>query len=253
MSAWKESLSSLVPMSLEDMEGVSLLNRQDSKYAFPLALLGEVLERAAAHYRILDTDNTRLIRYENRYFDTPDFALFADHHNGKRPRYKFRYRRYVESNLCFFERKFKNNKGRTLKKRVTVAGISNRLDQPGISELLERTPYRAAQLDPVLDLDFQRFTLSSHAMTDRCTVDTGLSIRRGDRSVHFPELVICEVKQSRASRDTPLVRALESLHIAPLSLSKYCLGLLYLQPGIRYNRFKQKTLRLQRLTTIAHA
>jgi hypothetical protein len=240
-------------MSLEDMEGISLLNRQDSKYAFNQALLGEVLERAAAHYRILDTDASRLIRYQNRYFDTPDFALFSDHHNGKRPRYKFRYRRYVQSDLCFFERKFKNNKGRTLKKRVVVQGISDGLEQPGIAELLERTPYRSGQLQPVLDLDFQRFTLASHAMNDRCTIDTGLSIRRGNRSVHFPELVICEIKQSRFSRDNALVRALESLHIAPLSLSKYCLGLLYLQPGVRYNRFKEKTLHLQRLTTIAHA
>lgn len=240
-------------MSLVDMESISLLNRQDTKYAFPHAQLGEVLSRIEPHYRVLETEASRIITYQNRYFDTPEFKLFLDHHNGKRNRYKFRYRRYEQSDLCFFERKFKNNKGRTLKKRVVVNAITPHLNQPGIAELLERTPYSAQDLIPVLDLDFDRFTLASHAMNDRCTLDLGLSIRRDGRSVHFPELVICEIKQGRFSRDNPLVRALESLHIAPLSLSKYCLGLLYLQPGIRYNRFKEKTLRLQRITTIAHA
>jgi len=253
MSAWKDVLAGMAPMSLEEMDSISLLNRQDTKYAFPLAQLGEVLLRTAPHYRVLETDAGRLLGYQNRYFDTPTFKLFLDHHNGKRNRYKFRYRLYVDSNLCFFERKFKNSKGRTLKKRVVVPEFTNHLNQPGIAEILQLTPYSAQDLMPVLDLDFHRFTLASHAMNDRCTFDLGLSIHRQGRSVHFPELVICEIKQGRFSRNNPLVRALESLHIAPLSLSKYCLGMLYLQPGIRYNRFKEKTLRLQRITTIAHA
>ena len=47
-----------------------------------------------------------------------DFDLYHRHHIGRSNRFKVRSRRYVESDLCFFEVKYRNNKGRTIKNRI---------------------------------------------------------------------------------------------------------------------------------------
>lgn len=249
MTLWSDQLDAMDPISLLEMEAMSLLNRQDSKYLFSRQHLAEVLEEAAPDYRVLVPGQTPRVGYLNRYFDTEDFELYRQHHNGKANRYKFRYRQYRDSGLTFFELKFKNNKRRTIKTRSAVPDVSDRLDLPETLELLKTTPYRPEMLQPALDIAFTRFTLINRKMVDRCTLDTGLRIRRGDREVHFPDLVICEVKQDKQRRDNDLIRIFERRHIAPVGLSKFCLGVIHLVPGQKTNRFKPKLLRLNRITT----
>ncbi|MBK6987513.1 MAG: VTC domain-containing protein [Bacteroidetes bacterium] len=104
-------LSAFDPISLKQMDGVSLQDRLDTKFMFKDSLLPALLERMKENYFVLEIKGKRYNHYETLYFDTSDFGLYLRHHNGRVNRYKFRSRRYVESDLNFFEIKFKNNKG----------------------------------------------------------------------------------------------------------------------------------------------
>jgi len=100
------------------MDRVALMDRIDSKYIFNIHELPGFLEKLRPYYAVLDINEQEIFSYESLYFDTPNFDLYRFHHRGKLNRFKFRIRKYVESNLLFFEVKFKNNKGRTYKSRI---------------------------------------------------------------------------------------------------------------------------------------
>jgi hypothetical protein len=48
--------------------------------------------------------------YLTLYFDTESFDNYIAHHNGKRPRFKIRMRKYVSSGFSFLEVKEKDNR-----------------------------------------------------------------------------------------------------------------------------------------------
>ena len=96
MNSILQTLNQMESISLQEIEAISLLNRQDSKYAFTRDQLQMVLEKTPEYYRVLDPSTGRLVSYYNRYFDTPEYKMYLDHQRGKRNRYKFRYRQYRE-------------------------------------------------------------------------------------------------------------------------------------------------------------
>ena len=79
------------------------MNRTDIKFVFAESELPFFLEQLKTDYRVLDVEGFRMSRYESLYFDTENFDLFHHHQRGKANRHKIRYRRYVESDLNFFE------------------------------------------------------------------------------------------------------------------------------------------------------
>ena len=114
-------LEALQPITLEEMEGIKLMNRIDSKYLTDEATLLHILDRAAeAGYRVLVTEGMRISPYESVYYDTAGLRMFYDHHNRRLVRQKVRTRSYVNSGDTFLEIKRKNNKGRTKKKRMGI-------------------------------------------------------------------------------------------------------------------------------------
>ena len=114
--ALQKFIEKFEPITLEEMESVKLMDRVDTKYVFPFSQLPHILDEMKSYYRLLDINNIRMHRYESLYYDTNDFQLYAKHQSGRLNRYKLRFRKYVDSNgLTFFEIKFKNNKGRTIK------------------------------------------------------------------------------------------------------------------------------------------
>jgi hypothetical protein len=107
----RDLLNGFEPITLAEMDGVKLMDRTDQKFIFHISKLPDLLRAVQQNYRALEVSGTRMSRYETLYFDTPEYTLFTQHHNGKTNRYKIRMRRYVESDLQFFEVKHKNNKG----------------------------------------------------------------------------------------------------------------------------------------------
>ena len=109
------------PVSLEEMDSVSLLNRIDSKYLTDERTLEGILADAQrCGYRALVADGEMISHYDTIYYDTPGHQMFLDHRNQRLVRQKVRTREYLASGRTFLEIKRKNNKGRTKKKRIGI-------------------------------------------------------------------------------------------------------------------------------------
>jgi len=112
------------PITLEEMSGIRLMNRIDTKFVTTLPVLMQLLQMAQGEYRVQEIGQERNMRYDTTYFDTLDFNMFHVHQTGHTGRQKLRFRTYVSSNLQFMEVKTKNNHGRTKKKRIQVTDMS---------------------------------------------------------------------------------------------------------------------------------
>lgn len=233
------------PITLEEIDTVRLMNRLDTKYFFKASLILSILEKVLPYYRILEINGIRQFEYFTRYFDTPDFRLYYDHHNGRLNRYKIRQRRYDATGQEFFEIKFKNNKGQTYKSRIenTHQMIFN---EESISFLEKKTPFKAAELNEILANQFIRITLVNNNLTERATIDYHLSFINHTTAKSFPKVGILEIKQDFTSKKSMLTEVMHELHIQPDSFSKYCTGVVSLyQPQVKINAFKPKLLKMQ--------
>jgi len=245
------ALADYAPVSLDEMDSVKLMDRSDTKFTFHAAALPAVLEEMKAHYRVLEVAGHRRIRYESVYFDTDGRSLYHHHQCGRLNRYKVRYRRYVESGIRFFEIKYKNNKGRTVKSRIRDDAPGEVISAAADTFLRSRTPMTAGMLHPEVHIDFTRITLVNRASPERVTIDTGIVFHNGYRE-SLDHLVIAEAKQERTRRSA-FVECMRRRRIRPGSLSKYCFAVATLHPGIRQNNFKEKLNHIHKLTHDAAA
>jgi len=240
-------LQSFESISLDEMDKVKLMDRMDTKFVYPVELVPEILEEASQYYKILDIKGKRLFLYDTLYLDTFDDQMYLDHHNGNLNRFKVRYRNYVDSNKIFLEVKFKNNKGRTIKKRIKRKSIE-KLDTKKAKAFVEaRSPYLYESLEPKMWSSFRRLTLVHKRIHERATVDVELSYRKDQEEIDASFFSIAEVKQSRISEDSDLMRILLKHRIYPTPFSKYCMGRTLLDPTLKNNRFKLKLVTLNKL------
>jgi hypothetical protein len=112
-------------ISLQEMDGVRLMNRTDTKFMISREQLEQLLSGLNTNYRVLEVEGILINRYKTLYFDTPDFLCYRQHHSGKRNRFKVRKREYVESHISYLEYKEKTNKGRTIKSRIKLGEIAD--------------------------------------------------------------------------------------------------------------------------------
>ena len=234
------------PVSLEELDQVRLMDRVETKFVLNLNRLPQVLQEMESGYRILDTAATRIHTYKTVYFDTPALKLYQLHHQGKLNRYKIRFRKYCNSELSFFEIKFKNNRGRTIKKRILQRNCETIIDGKAKALIKVRTPFDPDSLAPVLEIRYDRMTFVNRDFTERITLDTGLTFRKGSEEYAIPDLCIAEVKQER-SEPAGFPCLMHRIHVQPLSVSKFCLGIIHLYPEIRKNNFKPKLLYIQKI------
>src|SRR5690349_10066554 len=140
------------------MDSVKLQDRVDTKFMFKENILEMILKGMLNDYRILEVANHRYSNYETLYFDTDDFSLYRQHHNGKLNRFKFRSRKYVESDLHFFEVKFKSNKGRTVKERIKHHEIVKDLEGKAKEFLVEASGHDAGNYKAKIWVNYRRHT-----------------------------------------------------------------------------------------------
>lgn len=239
-------LCSFEPITLSEMDGVKLLDRIDTKFVFNYNHLPDILENLGKYYKILDVNGVKKNKYETLYFDTPDFKLYLDHHNGRNNRYKVRYRKYVDSDLVYFEVKYKNNKGRTIKSRVKRSNINDIIEGKAATLVNVNTPLFPEGLEPKLWVNYSRITLVNKLSTERLTLDLDLQFKNGEREHSYKSLVIAEVKQEDI-RSSPFHDLMKRNHIREGSISKYCFGVIDLIDGIKKNKFKSKLLTLNKV------
>jgi hypothetical protein len=246
MSTIDEIVAPFEPISLEKMDEVKLLNRMDTKFVFNAEKLSCILAQLYSSYYILEISQVRLQRYETLYFDTPEYGLYLDHHNKRLNRFKVRSRKYVDSGLSYFEIKFKTNKGRTIKHRNRQQGPLEEITGKQERLLTSYTKLTPEMLAPVLRVNFSRITLVNHGMSERVTIDTGLTFKNGSFERFYPGVVIAEVKQERSGFSF-ISKILRNEHVPGTKISKYCLGIISLNSHIKQNNFKQKLHHLNKL------
>lgn len=247
LNSIEDTLLSFQPITLKEMDGVSLMNRTDTKFVFEAELLPKILEKVSPFYRSLEIASNRYANYKTDYFDTHQFGLYIAHHNGKQNRYKIRYREYVGSDLSFLEVKFKNNKGKTLKSRIKSWVDKENISETDNSFLQEKTPFSKEELKHVLTNNFSRITLVSKTDKERLTIDFSLQFKDDTTHKILGNLAIAEVKQENVNRDSKVMQILKDFHISEASFSKYATGAALLNPQLKYNKFKPNLLFLNNI------
>ena len=243
------SLSDFNSISLEDLDRVQLLNRKDTKFVFSQSKLLQLLDRLKPFYRILEIEGKRIFVYDNTYFDTDEFFFYTQHHNECRKRFKVRYRKYCETNEQYFEIKVKDNKNRTIKNRLKINDGSGNFGEEEKRLILEIIGLPPEQLSPKLDIQFSRITLADNSFNERLTIDTNLSAKNGISSKIFDQLAVAEIKQKKYDPKSDFIQILRDLKISEMRFSKYCMGMLHVHKEIKYNRFKPKLLRINKILT----
>ncbi len=241
----EESLVQFQPITLSEMDEVKLMNRTDTKFVFPRSILRTVLEALSHSYRVLEINGKRISSYQTLYFDTDDFKFYLDHHNGKGDRFKVRIRNYIESELFFLEIKNKY-KGRTDKKRIRLEGFEEEFSDSS-ERFVKETIGNDIELNAKLWNSFSRITLVNQAEKERLTLDLNLGFSWETNDVSFSSVVIGELKQENVNRNSLFYTLMKDNGILPNSISKYCIGAISLNPDLKYNNFKSKTLLLEKL------
>ena len=227
-----------------------LLNRTDVKFSFHRDLLSDILTLAKADYLSLVINEQHYADYETHYFDTPEYGFYLDHHNKRLNRYKVRTRSYVNSDLHFFEIKFKSNKGRTIKSRMKIAQPDSCITEECAEFLKTKAGISAENLKRSIQVNYKRITLINKGMTERITIDFDMSYLIDGARYEYPELIILEVKQNKSSQSR-FMEIMHEQHLHRVSLSKYCFGIASYVDGIKKNYFKNQIRYVKKICNTA--
>ncbi|MDB4126688.1 polyphosphate polymerase domain-containing protein [Flavobacteriales bacterium] len=246
MSNLPQIITDFSPISLDEMDDVKLMSRTDTKFAFKANKMPLLLQKLLPFYRVLAIDGKLIHDYKSLYYDTDDRKFYLDHHNGRVNRNKIRFREYVGSKLTFLEIKLKNNKGKTIKKRMKVDAISSELSDKQ-QNYIEKIIGEPMAISAKQRINFSRITFVHKTQKERLTMDVNLTFENDNDNGDMKHIVIAEVKQERMSRSSDFMRIAKEMHILPIRISKYCLTTLALNPELKKNRFKEKVLFINKL------
>ncbi|MBI2279092.1 MAG: polyphosphate polymerase domain-containing protein [Bacteroidetes bacterium] len=247
MEEIKNILNTFDVITLSEMDAVKLMDRTDTKFVFNRIELSDILNQLQPFYKVLEVNGNKVSKYESLYFDTPKFEMYHKHQSGKLNRHKVRFRKYVESNLKFFEVKFKNNKGRTIKTRVKQDQIDNIIQHQAQELLIKKTTHTSENLEPKIWVNYTRITLVNKNSPERVTIDLNLHFVKDHQVKNIDNLIIAEVKQDKSS-SSPFLKLMKKLHIRQGSVSKYCFGVITFFDNIKHNNFKPKLISIKKIT-----
>ncbi len=245
-------LGEFPPITLSEMDAISLMNRVDSKYLTDSCVLVDILKDAVEEgYRIFEQNGERLHAYDSIYFDTPDLEMFTDHRRGKTTRQKVRTREYLDTHQCYLEVKNKNNHGRTKKERILISSeqfADYRVEDESVEWLAKRLEYDESSLSASMETSFRRITLVNGDLTERLTIDMDVAFRnlRNGTTSDLGQVVIIELKQD-GRVPSQMKEILLRYRVKPVRVSKYCMGEVMTDQNILPGRFKQKVRIIEKI------
>lgn len=256
-----DTLRKFAPISLEEMKGIRLMNRTDTKFVTSRRRLVQLLQLASDDYYVQEIDGRRVGEYYTLYFDTPDYDMFRVHHCGHANRQKLRIRSYVESKQSFLEVKTKDNHSRTRKKRIRMqafdpaeptyairfGGEEEQMDDCN-TFVREYLRYDAKMLSEKIENRFRRITLVNKDKTERLTIDMDLRFRNlvTHKTKTLNNIVIIELKRD-GRMYSPIINMLKEVRIKKSGFSKYCMGTAFTHPELPQNRFKERLRKIEKM------
>lgn len=250
----QQVLERMSPITLEEMKNIHLMDRIDSKFVAPVSLLPDLLEEMIPYFHVQTKNEITVAPYTTQYFDTPDLRMYHMHQNGKLNRQKIRIRSYVDSDLSFLEIKNKNNKGRTKKIRIPVEYQFLKSMEDLKEERIfldQHSLFDTSLLLPVLSNEFSRITCVNNRKTERITIDVNLKFNNELTGFQkdFENLLVLELKQDGWQR-SDFRDILMKMRIKKNSFSKYCIGTVMTNNQVKYNRFKGRLARINKIVKI---
>ncbi len=246
----KEKAQQLPPITLEEMSGIKLMNRTDTKFVASFEQLNAFLLAVQGKYYIQEKEGERLAEYHTTYFDTPDYEMYRMHHCGKQVREKIRVRTYLDSNDTFLEVKNKNNHGRTKKKRIMVEGVDTlRAEGENVVPFLAKHAwYTLDDVSPVIENWFNRITLVNFGKSERLTIDFNLRFHhlKSDERNKLERVAIIELKRD-GNVPSPALEIIRALRIRRSGFSKYCIGSALTHKGLKRNNFKERLMMINKM------
>ena len=232
-------LDQFEPIDLQELQNYRLMNRIDTKYICSIDKIPQILKKAIDEFKIQTIGQERSFQYESLYFDTENLKTYFDHHQGKRIRYKVRFRNYIETGDTFLEIKKKRNYNRTDKKRNKFE-FSLSLNQDHKKFINNIIEISEDSFQPSIWTKFKRITLAGKNQIERITIDRNIRFSNENNEIQLPGIVIIEVKRNKTGDISPFTQILKELKIRPFSISKYILGNILLNPELKHNRFHKK-------------
>ena len=231
-------MSKFDPIGLDEMDGQKLQDRVDTKFLFEANQLPQILDEVHSEYAILNIKEATAQPYLTLYYDTTSYDNYFDHHNGKRPRFKIRMRKYVNSSTSFLEIKEKDNKDRTIKTRMGVRDITMKLSPEHYQFISETYALGLVPLKPVIWNKYNRVTLVNKHSLERVTIDLNYNAFNQNGFISWNQFAIAEIKQGSRSLNTKFYQAMKCRYIKPVNFSKYCISMALLTPQLKSNKFK---------------
>lgn len=239
----RQLVEQLPPITLDEMKSIRLMKRTDTKFVTNIETLACLLTMCRGHYYAQRVADDAISPYTTLYFDDAErHEMFRRHQAGHRPRTKVRARTYVNGGISFLEVKKKDNHGKTRKKRVQVPSIDAVMhDRAGEDFLTEATGYTWDDICPTVRNFFNRITLVNYEKTERLTIDFDLRFFNYEtkEETSMGRAVIIELKRD-GRVPSPILPLLRELRIHENGFSKYCIGSVITNPGLRVNNFKMK-------------
>ena len=235
-------VESFTPITLEEtIDRASLQRRVDTKYLTDHVAVANLLGELAGSFQVLQIQGLRAFRYRSEYLDSPGRDAYRAHLQGRRRRYKCRVRHYVDSGESQMEVKLTGSRGETTKLRAPYGADQSVGDCADFLATCVADAYGLRidhRLRPVLSAGYQRITLVSRSSPERVTLDNGLGFldlatQRGC-SLSEAQWIV----ETKTARGQGLANAkLRDLHVRPVSLSKYILGVALTNPEVRVNDY----------------
>ena len=250
MKSITEKANMLPPITLEEMSGIKLMNRTDTKFVATIEQLHAFLHAVHGQYYIQVKNGERLAFYHTTYFDTDDYKMYRMHHSGRQVREKIRVRTYMDTNDTFLEIKNKNNHGRTKKKRIIVGGVHTlHSEKENVVPFLSKVAwYRLEEVSPVIENWFNRITLVNYGKTERLTIDFNLRFHhlKSDGRHELKRVAIIELKRD-GNVPSPALDLLRETRIKRSGFSKYCIGSALTHSGLKRNNFKERLIMINKM------
>ena len=249
-SSITDKAQQLPPITLQEMSGIKLMNRTDTKFVATAEQLHAFLLAVQGKYFIQDINGKRIASYHTTYLDTDDYQMYNMHHCGRVTREKIRIRTYLDNNDTFFEIKNKNNHGRTKKKRISIQGhdtVMEELDTV-VPFMAKYAWYEIEEITPVIENWFNRITLVNYDKTERLTIDFNLKFHhlKSDKRDKLDKVAIIELKRD-GNVPSPALDILRDLRIKRSGFSKYCIGSALTNNLLKHNNFKERLTMISKI------
>ncbi len=227
-------------VSRSDIKMSGFRNRLITKFLIPETRIKGILNECSGNYKILEHNGAIQTSLFLEYFDTPELRFYNDHVNGKLNRTKVRIKQSSISDTRFREIWRRKSNGRMVRKRMIIDDTNSESENIIEALISKYAGISKSELIPSLHVCFNRITLLDTLTGERVNIDSSLVFSSPvNPGIKYEPvgLAIIEIRKKRKARSF-IADLLEDNQIRKTPISKYCLGISFINPKAKVNNYK---------------